>query len=206
MYWNSICTTSGAPEPALRAVLSLVYCGVPCPALTYLILMPGCASSNSLTSLIMSGTHDQKVNSTGPPPVEPPQAVLPSKLAPANPAPLIFRKSRRVNSRLIEGPALMLALPPPRSGIALRTPSTFHPFPNPVEEPCLPEYCHSNFAVSSILRSAVGQFSAHCASLPSHIRPGIPDSLRQGVTVGFDQFVDHICDLVQGEDARSMAV
>jgi hypothetical protein len=65
-----------------------------------------------LTSLIMSGTHDQKVNSTGPPPVEPPQAVLPSKLAPASPAPLIFRKSRRVNSRLIEGPALMLALSP----------------------------------------------------------------------------------------------
>src|ERR687896_613538 len=112
MYWNSICTTSGAPEPDLIAVRSLVYCGSPCPAFTYLILMSGCVSSNSLTSLIMSGTHDQKVNSTEPPPVEPPQAVLPSKLARASPAPLIFRKSRRVNSRLIEGPALMLALSP----------------------------------------------------------------------------------------------
>src|SRR5918993_1853195 len=112
MYWNSICTTSGAPEPDLIAVRSLMYSSSPCPAFTYLILMSGCASSNSLTSLIMSGTHDQKVNSTGPPPVEPPQAVLPSKLAPASPAPLIFRKSRRVNSRLIEGPALMLALSP----------------------------------------------------------------------------------------------
>src|SRR5215217_5256366 len=74
--------------------------------------MPGCAFSNSLTSLIMSGTHDQKVSSTGPPPVEPPQAKPPSKLAPASPAPPILRKSRRVNSRLIEVPALTLALSP----------------------------------------------------------------------------------------------
>src|SRR5215203_251465 len=44
------------------------------------------------------------------------------------------------------------------------------------------------------------------AVLPYHLRAGIPDSLRQGVAVGFDQFVDYICDLVQGEDARSVAV
>src|SRR5919206_1201429 len=88
MYWNSICTTSGAPEPDLIAVRSLVYSSSPCPAFTYLILMPGCAFSNSLTSLFMSGTHDQNVSSTGPP-VEPPQAALPSKPAPASPAPLI---------------------------------------------------------------------------------------------------------------------
>src|SRR5215213_8839162 len=123
MNWNSICTTSGAPEPDLIAVRSLVYSSSPCPAFTYLILMLGCASSNSLTSLIMSGTHDQKVNSTGPPPVEPPQAALPSKLAPASPAPLIFRKSRRVNSRFREGPILMFAFPLPLSGTPISTPA-----------------------------------------------------------------------------------
>src|SRR5215204_3040364 len=130
IYWNSICTTSGAPEPDLIAVRSLVYSPpAACPAFTYLILMSGCAFSNSLTSLIISGTHDQKVNSTGPPPVEPPQAALPNKLAPASPAPLIFRKSRRVNARPCEGPILMPAFPPPLSGTPLRTPSTFIPSP-----------------------------------------------------------------------------
>src|SRR5215211_5938378 len=78
-YWNSICKTSGAPEPDLIAVRSLVYSSSPCPAFTYLILMSGCASSNSFTSFFMSCTHDQKVSSTGPEPLEPPQAAPPSK-------------------------------------------------------------------------------------------------------------------------------
>src|SRR5215211_692601 len=206
MYWNSICTTSGAPEPDLIAVRSLVYSSSPWPAFTYLILMPGCAFSNSLTSLFMSGTRDQKVSSTGPPPVEPPQAAPPSKLAPASPAPPILRKSRRVNSRLIEGPALMLALSPAFRRITLRTSSTFHPFPDPVEEPCLTEYCHTNFAMSSIWRTSAGLCSVHLSALPSHLRPGIPDSLGEGIAVGFDQFVDHVCDLVQGEDARGVPI
>src|SRR5215208_585927 len=150
MYWNSICTTSGAPEPDLIAVRSLVYSSSPCPAFTYLILMSGCASSNILHSCS--------------------------------------------------------PFPPPLFGITPRTPSTFHPFPDPVEEPCLSQYCHTNFVVSSIWHSAGGLFSAHCTALPPHLRPGIADPLGQGVAVGFDQFVDHICDLVQGEDARGVPV
>src|SRR5829696_34243 len=206
MNWNSICTTSGAPEPDLIAVRSLVYSSSPCPALTYLILMSGCASSNSLTSLIMSGTHDQKVSSTGPPPVEPPQAAPPSKLAPASPAPLIFRKSRRVNSRLIEGPAPMLALSP--TSLRHRTQNALYvsSLPQPGRGTVLARICHTNFAVSSNWRSAVGLFSAHCAPLPSHLRPGIPDSPRHGVAVGFYQFVHQVGYLVERENARSMAV
>src|SRR6266566_2546715 len=65
-YWNSICTTSGAPLPALRAVRSLVYSGAPWPALTSLTLMLGCDCSKRLISLWMLGTHVQKVSVTGP--------------------------------------------------------------------------------------------------------------------------------------------
>ena len=35
---------------------------------------------------------------------------------------------------------------------------------------------------------------------------GGPDALRQGVAVGFYEFVDHLGDLVEREDARSVAV
>src|SRR5919201_152274 len=63
--WNSIWTTSGAPEPALSAVRNLVYSGAPWPALTTWTVMPGCAFWNRLTSVWMFGTHVQNVRVTG---------------------------------------------------------------------------------------------------------------------------------------------
>ena len=65
MYWNSICATSGAPVPAFKAVRSLVYCGVPWPALTTFTLIAGYFFWNRSTSFWMSGTQVQKVSSVG---------------------------------------------------------------------------------------------------------------------------------------------
>src|SRR5919198_2686021 len=66
MYWNSICVTSGAPEPALSEVRSLVYSSDPCPALTSFTLMFGWARWNMSTCCCRFGTHDQSVRVTGP--------------------------------------------------------------------------------------------------------------------------------------------
>lgn len=65
MAWYSICTMSGAPLPAFRAVRNLVYCGVPWPALTTLTLMAGYFASKRATSLSMFGTQVQNVSSVG---------------------------------------------------------------------------------------------------------------------------------------------
>src|SRR5882757_11570569 len=65
MYWYSICTRSGAPEPAFSAVRSLVYSAVPWPAFTTLILMAGYFFSKTAISLLMSGTQVQNVNVVG---------------------------------------------------------------------------------------------------------------------------------------------
>ena len=65
MAWYSIWTMSGAPLPAFSAVRSLVYCGVPWPALTTLTLTAGYFFSKSATSLAMSGTQVQNVSSVG---------------------------------------------------------------------------------------------------------------------------------------------
>lgn len=112
MAWYSICTMSGAPLPALSAVRSLVYCGVPWPALTILTLTAGYFCSKSATSLAMFGTQVQNVSSVGvfmalsmsawptglaepdePPESPPPHAV---RAAPSDRAPVVDRKSRRL--------------------------------------------------------------------------------------------------------------
>src|SRR5215208_1028090 len=71
MYWNSICTTSGTPFSALRAVRSLVYSSAPWPALTYLTVMLSWVSLKSSTSSFILGTQDQKVMVAGPSDEEP---------------------------------------------------------------------------------------------------------------------------------------
>ena len=111
MAWYSICTMSGAPLPAFSAVRSLVYWGVPWPALTTLTLTAGYFFSKSATSSPMFGTHVQNVSSVGvfmalsmsarptglvdadePPESLPPQAV---RAAPSDTAPVAPRNSRR---------------------------------------------------------------------------------------------------------------
>ena len=65
MYWNSIWTASGKPLPAFKAVRSLVYCGVPWPALTTFTLIAGYFFWNRSTSFWMFGTQVQNVSSVG---------------------------------------------------------------------------------------------------------------------------------------------
>src|SRR5690348_9149540 len=111
MAWYSIWTMSGAPLPAFSAVRSLVYCGVPWPALTTLTLIAGYRFSKSATSLSMFGTQVQNVSSVGvfialsmsawltgfadagELPESPPHAV---RAAPSDSAPVVVRNRRRL--------------------------------------------------------------------------------------------------------------
>src|SRR5690242_20062590 len=63
-YWNSIWTTSGAPEPAFSAVRSFWYSAAPWPTLTSLTWMSGCVLLKRFTSSWSLGTHDQNVRLT----------------------------------------------------------------------------------------------------------------------------------------------
>src|SRR5918995_6920704 len=110
MYWNSMCTTSGAPEPALSAVRSFWYSSSPCPAFTSLTLMFLWAFSNMSTWAWKSGSHAHNVSSTGPDELPPPQpARPPMAYAPASAPPPILRKSFRVRRPTLDS---LLTSPP----------------------------------------------------------------------------------------------
>src|SRR5215831_13158037 len=63
--WYSTCARSGAPDPAVIAVRSLVYPAAPCPALTTLTLMFGYFCSKSATSSSIPPTQVQNVRVVG---------------------------------------------------------------------------------------------------------------------------------------------
>src|ERR671921_814251 len=115
MNWNSMCTTSGAPEPAFSAVRSFSYSVSPCPALTSLTLIFLWAFSNMSTWVWKSGNHAHKVSSTAPPEEPPPPqpARPPMVYAPASAPPPILRKSLRVRRPTLDS---LLTSPPSETG------------------------------------------------------------------------------------------
>src|SRR6202042_1885463 len=72
---NSTSATSGAPEPALSALVIATYSGSPAPTSSWVTQMPGCVLLNSSTARPSPGTHAQKVIFT---------ALLLAQLAPAS--------------------------------------------------------------------------------------------------------------------------
>src|ERR1700704_3401963 len=71
----STSATSGAPEPALIALVIATYSGSPAPTSSWVTQMPGCDWLNAVTARPRPGTHAQKVIFT---------ALLLAQLAPAS--------------------------------------------------------------------------------------------------------------------------
>ncbi len=67
IFWYSVWKMSGAPEPALMAVSSLVTAGSPPSCLLTVTWMSGLASFQAATTSSIPGAQVQKVRSTFPP-------------------------------------------------------------------------------------------------------------------------------------------
>src|SRR5579871_5985698 len=105
---NSTSATSGAPEPALSALVIATYSGSPAPTSSWVTQMPGCVLLNSVTARPMPGTHAQKVILT---------ALLLEQLAPAS---TVTDGLALAEAGADEAGALELA--PPELGLALAAP------------------------------------------------------------------------------------
>src|SRR5215212_1553735 len=218
MYWNSICTTSGTPFSALSAVRSLVYSSAPCPALTYFTVTFLWVSLYSSTSSFIPGTQDQKVMVAGP--CDEPQPVArttSSTTAASGPVKRTGPTNLRTFIRATPFPGRN-DLRTPNGHLSRVHPGSTFPYPTPVgrrhqRTRTRPQNYHTNPIPGATLQSNRATRYVACKkslrlwlTLAGDLCSRGPYSFWHSIAMRLYELVDQRCYLVQGEDARSVAV